>query len=172
MLVVIAFKTEMRVVTVFVLVVNVAIGTSIKDSNPCEDLKNRQHHTELLEDPLDCTKYYECNWHNGDHSLRSCPSGTFFGTYQLVPKEAENLKQYCLKPIPTARFAYPFDCHKYVSCWGSQPAFLMDCNPAYLVFNPETGTCVGANEPAVSGLCCTGPDPRQIPDCFAKGISK
>ena len=54
----IAFKTEMRVVTLFVLVVNAEMVTSIKDSNPCEDLKNRQHHTELLEDPLDCTKYY------------------------------------------------------------------------------------------------------------------
>ncbi|CAB4062623.1 SVH1 [Lepeophtheirus salmonis] len=58
---------------------------------------------------------------------------------------------YCLKS--RGQFAYPMDCSSYVNCWDST-AFIQQCFPKYLIFNPITRRCdFSSNVPRSARNC-------------------
>ena len=66
-------KMNIYVLTVFVVFVSVT--ASSKCVNPCKDVKDGDADY-IKEDPLDCTKYFEC--HGKIPHRKDCPGGTSF----------------------------------------------------------------------------------------------
>ena len=70
-----SFKTEMDVLKVLLIILVSGTIVSSTEYNPCQDFEEFKH-KRLLEDPSDCSKYYECT---GVTATRlSCPRGTSF----------------------------------------------------------------------------------------------
>ena len=70
------------------------------------------------------------------------------------PQKFLTLRQQCQGR--KGQFRYEQDCHKFLNCW-TNSARLQSCFPKDLVFHPESGQCRFKTDPAVQGLCDSGP---------------
>ena len=69
--------------------------------------------------------------------------------YKILYSSAELMK-YCIKP--KGQNPYDLDCHKYVDCNDSK-AFLKNCHPPSLVFDPVTSQCKWNSELGMAERC-------------------
>ena len=70
-----SFKTEMDVLKVLLIILVSGTINPLTACNPCLDFEGLKH-KQLVEDPSDCSKFYECSGVTA--TQLSCPRGTSF----------------------------------------------------------------------------------------------